>query len=231
MFSSASKKNFGTRTPLVLRCAAFLGYAEISRRGVRLLFWDSLIGGDDVGRKVDDACWAILLFAGVYLVETLNALFLGWISLQGAHMFHMYEHHLTGLGLGLALSAYVHTNDDATVQSFVDLVQLPLSVGLLAHLCETWAVARTFLPVPDERKWKAVQRLLGVVLMAALSICILTCFHKYLQQPSHQQGTSLIEMTVVVLSLCLACYVHPSYVYSHTRALWKILHEPKCSKP
>ena len=221
-----SKSNYGTLTPWILRLVALVGYSEVSRRGAMLLFF----AGDDETTK-RQACNALWLYTLVYGMETFVALFLGWIPFHGVHMFHMYEHHLAGFGLGAALLVYIFRNWESWANLLLGLCHVPLSVGLLSQLCEMWSVLRTFVQNPNHRGYKIVQRFLGAVLVSAVSMSIMSAFCRYVTE--HVRNVETIcwsELAIVPISMYLACIVQPSYVLNHVRALQKLLYSHKVSE-
>mmetsp|Transcript_8936 Transcript_8936/g.12985 ORF Transcript_8936/g.12985 Transcript_8936/m.12985 type:complete len:238 (+) Transcript_8936:3-716(+) len=215
-----NRSYFGKRTPLIPRFLSLLGYCEVARRGAALLF------ANDVDSRILHARFGVLVYTTVYLVETFLALCLHWISLQGVHMQHMYEHHLTGLGLGLALSLHILINSDSWDDLLVDLCHLPLSVGLLAHSCEACCVVRTFLPHSLQNHFviKLVQRFLGAVCMLSLSVSIIIVFVRYVSE-YYNGGLSLTELFIVPLALYLGEYLHPLYLRSHLRAMIRLVND------
>lgn len=218
LLAPRSKSYFGKRTPVIPRILALLGYYEVARRGAALLF------ANDDDNKIRHAWFGVMIYTAVYLVETFLALCLHWISLQGVHMQHMYEHHLTGFGLGMGLSLHILINSGSWENLLVDLCHLPLSVGLLAHSCEVCCVVRTFLPcsLQDHFVCKLIQRFLGAVFMLSLSVSILIVFVRYISE-YYTGGLSLTELLIVPLSLYLGAYLHPLYVRSHIRAMIRLV--------
>ena len=213
-----SKSDFGLRAPWPVRVVSLVCYAECVRHGGVLLF--SHLGRSDAKKH---ACNGLWWYTFVYGFDSLNAIFLHRIGLQGVSMHHMYEHHLLGFGLGASLSAYVHLNPDSWDVLLLDLCYYPLSVGFFVHWCEIWSISRTFMRDPDSRRKKMIQRALGALLVSALSSSILATLHGYITEffrKSHR--VSVAEAFIVILSVYLACAVQPAYVWSHLRALRKL---------
>ena len=210
------KQDFGVRAPWPIRVLSLVCYSESVRRGALLL----RAGRDGDVKK--DARLGLGIYTFVYGFDSFNAIFLRWIGLQGIHMHHMYEHHLLGFSLGVALCSYVYLHPDSWDVFLLDLCYYPLSVGLTTQLCEIWAILRTFTKEPDSKGKKIVRHALGALLVSSLSGAILLTLCRYLKD-FYSGEPSIAEAIIVVLSVFLASIVQPSYVLRHLGALRKLL--------
>lgn len=212
----------GVRTPCMFRVLLLVAYAQLVREGAMLLF----LVNDSAGMRYHTYV-GIWLYTGVYCVETFFALGFHWISMQGVHMLHMYEHHLTGFVVGMALCIHTVLCPGSWTDFIFDICHLPLSIGFFAQLCEVFAIVRTFLPDPDHYVCELVRRGIGAVLMTALSVSILKACLIYAYTITWQGSAfKWTEACTILTAAYLAILVQPKYVLSHVKAIQFVLVKP-----
>jgi len=226
MGKTKRQRNFGIRTPAVVRFCVLLGYADIARRGVSLLL--SAYDGEEA-KWVAEARNAIVVYSSVYTFESLYSLYPGWISMHGVDMKHMYEHHFPCMILGIALMMHFRTMDQSRLGDFLKIARLPFAMGLVTQLCELYFVVRTFLKYPDGRISKIIQRILGFVLVSSFSLTVQYAFLGYVRYKSKQAAIqfTLAEIAIVPTALYLALILHPMYIRTHFKRLRALLFEKR----
>jgi hypothetical protein len=206
------ERNLGKRTPIVVRALVLAGYLDIARRGFTLL------------SNVNNPSWtlcakdAILVYTLTYTIETLIAIYPGWISMEGVDFMHMWEHHIPCMLIGLALTYFLFGSTEDVASNFLSTARVPFSVGLVTQLCESYFVFRTFQSNPNAWIHRVIQRIFGFVLVSSFSLSVQYSLFKYISWKK-DLTFGLAEFLVVPTALYLALILHPMYIRKHFRKL------------